>query len=707
MKVPTYKSQTRRSNISGAEQLSVRANPGAFSQAADASLAFSQTAQRASLNALQNAQKEQLLAFEQQQEKDLLEFEIDKKTTYEQEKNNNLLQFKKEIADAAIQAKTMDANKAVTFFDNKKEDIIKSLNKNFTSKNAFQDFILDSESDYIHKRISVKSDAMNRKINAQAATSVQLIDQYKTDVIYGNEAESNKAQNKIFGKGGLYDKLVELGYYTETEAATKSAALKRDILEEKTIEEFNNQSTIQGKSAFIQNLKDNPLKPLGPGKNRQLVKKFESDLNNQLKINDGKISELIKDYKQINKILTDGGTVDLSVIEALEGKSKQLNDAEGLQFARNLKVKKTVYDDLRRQNPSQIQDFLRDFKTGGVPNFGEEGLDTTLETEILKEATQIANNMRTELARDPLNFAAGTGLIKINQLDFTSASFETEVSNRIQAAQNVSTIYGTELTYLTEAETQIFTSFFSNKNITKPERLAMLSRISQGFGRHTSSVLKELSQKGSPNLAHIGGLVLKGNVTAASKALDGLDLRNAGIKVDDSVETDLNATFKDTVKTALRFFPSEVQGATYEVSKLIYNSIQSEEGQSFFRANNFEKAIKLALGGKITKGGTIGGVEDVNGTPTYIPEKLNADQLENMLDNITSEDITRITGLNLSPGVIKDINDEKYDLYATGDGVYFLAIGEGDDIRILADRNGIKIKLNALSYYGLSGDEDS
>ncbi len=55
MKVPTYKSQTRRSNISGAEQLSVRANPGAFSQAADASLAFSQTAQRASLNALQNA----------------------------------------------------------------------------------------------------------------------------------------------------------------------------------------------------------------------------------------------------------------------------------------------------------------------------------------------------------------------------------------------------------------------------------------------------------------------------------------------------------------------------------------------------------------------------------------------------------------------------------------------------------------------------
>ena len=141
MKVPTYRSQTQRSNISGAEQLQVRAAPGQFAQAAQASFEFATTAQRASLNALDNAQKEQLLAFEQQQEKDLLEFEIDKKTTFEQEKNQNMLSFKKQLSEASIKAKFMDPAKAVDFFDNEKNTIAKNL-----SKKKYHNYI-----PYLHK----------------------------------------------------------------------------------------------------------------------------------------------------------------------------------------------------------------------------------------------------------------------------------------------------------------------------------------------------------------------------------------------------------------------------------------------------------------------------------------------------------------------------------------------------------------------------
>ena len=61
MKVPTYRSQTQRSNISGAEQLQVRAAPGQFAQTTQASFDFATTAQRASLNALEMHKKNSCL----------------------------------------------------------------------------------------------------------------------------------------------------------------------------------------------------------------------------------------------------------------------------------------------------------------------------------------------------------------------------------------------------------------------------------------------------------------------------------------------------------------------------------------------------------------------------------------------------------------------------------------------------------------------
>ena len=107
-------------------------------------------------------------------------------------------------------------------------------------------------------------------------------------------------------------------------------------------------------------------------------------------------------------------------------------------------------------------------------------------------------------------------------------------------------------------------------------------------------------------------------------------------------------------------------------------------------------------------GEAIGGLEDVNGEPTLIPKDLSAKQLEDMLKNITPERISSMTGLNLSREVVKDINDMDYDLFAKGDGTYYLARGKGDDIRILADSNGNRIILDALSFYNLrdAGDID-
>ena len=707
MKVPTYRSQTQRSNISGAEQLQVRAAPGQFAQTAQASFDFATTAQRASLNALDNAQKEQLLAFEQQQEKDLLEFEIDKKTTFEQEKNQNMLSFKKQLSEASIKAKFMDPAKAVDFFDNEKKTIAKNLSKNFTSQNALREFQLDSESDYIHRRISVKSDAMNRKINSQAATYLDSINTYKADYIYGNAAEKKKAEEKIFGKGGFFDKMVELGYYNEAEATTKKQALQRDLLEESTIKSFNDLNTMEEKQNFINLLKKNPLKPLGPGKNRSLVAKLESDLGDMKKINVAEIKEVNASLKEMNKILMNSGTVKIEDIEVLEGKARSLNSQENVALANKLKIKQEIFSRMRKKSPTEVTQIIRTLRTEGLANYGAEGIDTVLETELLKEAESFSNKMRTELSRDPLNFAGGAGLIKFKELDLMSPNFEVDISKRIQHAQAVNTVYGTPLTFLSESEQQIFSSFFNNKNNSKADRLSFLARLNQGFGKHTGSVLKELSQKGSPDLAHIGGLFLQGNVPAATKALDGLDLKNSGI-VQEATAQDYNDVFRRNLGDALRFLPTEVQGATRNVAVLIYNAIQAEQGETQFRPKNMEKALKLALGGRMSGGDAIGGIEDVNGEPTLIPKELSAKQLEDMLKTITPDKISSMTGLNLNREIVDDINDGDYDLFAKGDGTYYLARGKGDEIRILADSSGNRIVIDALSFYNLrdAGDID-
>ena len=64
-----------------------------------------------------------------------------------------------------------------------------------------------------------------------------------------------------------------------------------------------------------------------------------------------------------------------------------------------------------------------------------------------------------------------------------------------------------------------------------------------------------------------------------------------------------------------------------------------------------------------------------------------------------------MTGANINAEIVDDINSGDYDLFAKGDGTYYLARGKGDEIRILADSDGNRIVLDALLFYGLRETE--
>lgn len=706
MKVPTYNRQTARSTVTGARQLSVQANPGAFAQAAQATARLGEAAQTASLNALQIAERRETEAFKAEEQKKLAFFEAEMKNKYESELADRTLKYNQGLNDAALKASTMDPKQSDTYFLATSEKLKKDLSKTFSSKAAQRDFFTKADLAFTNKNVSVKSNSSNRRINEQAAVLINNIDYYKKQAVVGNKAEKLEAANELFGKNGIYSKLVSLGYMTNTEATIKRQAAQKDILKNTILEDFQNLSTIEQKENYINTLEKKAPGNLDNIETRVIVRSLKTDVKNLKAINKTQAASLKSDLKDVNKILTKGGTVDIEVINGLENKAKSMG-ADGVELialANNLKLKKQIFDVARKTNISSLSAEITKYSTDGIPGVGAAGIDTVIETEIVNDLKTLETNMRSELKRDPLTFAERSGNVKITPINFVDAqsfpgdrslagNYELRVSKRIREANTVSGIYGSAVKFLKDEEAASLKAFFENSQTSTDQKLAVLNKINQGFGRHSQDVFVELSQKGAPELAHIGGLMKLGLIDNAKFALQGLDLKNAGKLAPEATNINTQSEYSNTVGNALIFAPAEVQGAAKRVTDLIYNKLANDQGLQFFRNNVYADAAKMALGN----------VDDVSGHPTVIPKELDADKLEDMIEKITVQDFVN-QGFNIDAKLLEDINDGEYNLYVVGDGQYKLARGTpGEpDFLIAGDKSGNEIILNALQYYGFS-----
>jgi len=707
MKVPTYNRQSARTTGTGARQLSVQASPGAFSQAAQATARLGEAAQTASLNALQIAERQQTEEFKAAEQKKLAFFEAELKNKYESELADGTLKYNQALNDAALEATKMDPSLSNRFFNATSEKLKKDLSKGFSSKAAQRDFLIKADLAFTNKSVSVRSNTSNRLINEQAAVLINSIDHFKKQAVVGNAAEKLEAANELFGQNGIYAKLVSLGYMTNTEATVKRQAAQKDILKNSVVDNFQKIGTIEGKEKFIENLEKNPPGTMDSVEARVLVRNLKTDIKNMKAINKTQAASLKLDLNDVNKIFKKGGTVDIEVINGLENKAKSMgpDGVELVALANNLKLKKQIFDVARKTNMASLTAEITKYSTEGIPGAGAAGVDTLIEAEIVNDLKTLETNMRSELKRDPLTFAERAGNTKITPINFVdsiaanpgdrslSGNYEVRVSKRISEAVAVSGQYGSALKFLKDEEASSLKAFFESSTTSTEQKLLVLNKLNQGFGRHASDVLTELSQKGAPELAHIGGLMQLGLIDNAKFALQGLDLKNAGKKAPEATNINTQAEYSNTLGNALLFTPAEVQGAAKQVSDLIYNKMANDQGLQFFRNNVYADAIKMA----------VGNVDKVNGHPVVIPKELDADKLEDMLDDIKLEDFAA-QGFNIDAKLLKDIQDEEYNLYVVGDGKYKLARGTpGDpDFLIAGDLNGNEIILDALQFYGFN-----
>tara|TARA_R110001606_G_scaffold51409_1_gene128026 strand:- start:972 stop:3080 length:2109 start_codon:yes stop_codon:yes gene_type:complete len=701
MKVPSYTRQTAREINTGAGRLSVQANPGQFSQTGQAVARLGQAGQTASLNALQLAERKETQTFEAAEKKKLLFFEAEMKNQYEAELAKGVLDYNQGLNDAALKARTMNPNDSDVYFQAQSNVLKKNLSKEFKSKAALNDFLVKADTSFTNKSISVRTTSSNRRIDEQASIHIATIEQLKSQAVIGNEAEKAQAREELFGKNGVYAKLQGLGYWTSVETGVKKQAAQQDILKNSIVNTFQNLGTIEGKESFLETLEKKPPESLGVIGTRALVRSLRTDITNEKSIVKKQAVILKSDLKDANKILTSGGTISVDTISGLENRAKSMgvDGAELRVLANNLKVKKTIFDIARKTNLNSLSAEITKYSTDGIPGVGDPGNNTLLETEIINDLKVLETNMRSELKRDPLTFAERSGNTSITKIDFTSENSAIQIGKRINEANAVSAQYGSQVKFLKDNEANSLKSFFDNSQTTIDAKLAVLNKINEGFGRHSQDVLKELSQKGAPELAHLGGLMKLGLFENAKLAMQGLDLKNNNRQAPEITNINTTTEFSRTVGNALQFMPAAVQGAAKSVTDLIYNKLALDAGEQFFRPNLYERAAKLALGLQ----GENGGVDDVDGHPTLIPKQLDADKLEDMMENITVDNLSA-QGITIDPKLLEDINDKKFNLYAVGDGVYALARGTPgeNDFLIAADTSGNQIKLNALRYHGVT-----
>ena len=681
MRVPTYKSQAKFSNRSGGINMSVRASPGALSAGSQAMASFGDQAMKTSLQF----------------------YEIERRNDYEAQKQKGIVEYAKELESIKEQTRQKPSNVADTYFDTEAEKARLRISKNFTNDVAKRDYLNESEKDFINKRVSVRAEVSNRRINDQASTHLSRVAQLQNDAVYGNAAEKHAALNELFGDKpnkipGMFDKLKNLGYYSSTQSITATNKMMAAITEGNIITTFDALGTLEEKRKYLESFKDKPPASLGNVKIRQLTRGFRAEINGLVREQKLAIREFKVDIKDASYVLKNGGEVDDKIINGFATKAQNLNDADSIELVKRLNLQKIVMSGLKKSSPQEVVNYISNLKKNGFAGVEGVGLDSRFEVDLVKDAETFLTNMRTQLASDPISFAAKTGIIK----NFVPLNFDDPTSLgetlmvRSQQASVVSARYENPIKYFTQDELSSLSAKFQNS--TTDQKIGLFGVMQSVFGSKTKDVLVEINQKG-PEFAHIGGLLLTKNIDSATLAMQGYDLMKSNIKASEYTSTNVVPAYSDTIGTSLTELAPSVKGSSISVTEAIYTKLANERGLVNFNSEVFGEAVQRSLGAVFVEGEQVsGGVQDVNDHPTLIPSSMNPDMFEDMIKSL---DALNFETNNIDKSLMENIKDGDFNMYAIGNGVYKFGRGKKGTttFQYAADLDGNELILNVYDFF--------
>lgn len=425
--------------------------------------------------------------------------------------------------------------------------------------------------------------------------------------------------------------------------------------------------------------------------------------------------------KDLTKMLTDGFDPGLEAILSVDKQIAALGEAAPADLvSQQLTLQKTysTLTAMRKMGPVELERYVSEIEQLYA---GEMTPDIAA---IITNGRQMQSKLNTRISNgDAMGAAQDRGLVDMPPLipnmyavdtdtgvvmtdesgtPLISDEFLSSIATRKRAAAKVAESFNmTRPQFLTKTEQSVFKERL--KFGDTGTRLAILQSVVKGFGTDAPTVLAEIADTKEVGVyGHIGGLIADGRNEAAEDALRGLTQIGEGGPIEGLTPTYLNGEFNKTVGEAFFGMP-KAEGSLFETAKAIYAA--RAQGLPMFDPNLFADSIQAAAGrGPNNKGG----IDDVNGAMTILPQNMDSSDVEVALEQLTVEQLINpeISGQTISRDLMNDINTSgKYRLMPNpfaGGYVVYRGDLRTDTFQYVMDTNGDPLTINLARWKELT-----
>ena len=215
MRVPTYQAQGKRSAEVSAQQMSVRANPGALSAESQALANFGQTAARAGTQWYEQSLKAKRGA-------DLAGAESALATR---------------LRDIEMQSMNTNPDDVPTLYNQETTAAVAEITQGIQDPVVQRRFRAAAGTAILNKSVTVYKEARVRGIDSQIATYDQRIEELVNDVATGDRATAHKARVQLFGglapdgsqTAGIFEEMSTAGYIKASEVLSRRQGAEQRI----------------------------------------------------------------------------------------------------------------------------------------------------------------------------------------------------------------------------------------------------------------------------------------------------------------------------------------------------------------------------------------------------------------------------------------------------------------------------------------------
>lgn len=518
-----------------------------------------------------------------------------------------------------------------------------------------------------------------------------------------------------------------------TEAAIKS-------YEQSAIKSFYESFIVNGTAAIKQDAFNQPIEVtqgeitklvntvgdmLGIGEldKANTIERISNDLKQIQKVNVTKGKDLLKEIDGKVTNLSKGMILPDNYINDTLEQINNLYVTDDVKQGLIAKVNELQYFDslsksITKMSLQQLEVLAQNIEAKGLEGFGQKGRDIDIEEDVFdfinKKIQSKKQNIETGnfhhdailngiISETPpiINFTADSNL------DVKDIKENTRI--RINQASVLKAHYGLDyLPILNNTEIDLINQTLQSNDpkVTVEDKILVIDNVVSGIGaENIDDIMRQLAPKDA-YLSTIAYLVHSGNAQLATKALKGKQYGTTKGMIfgDDYEKPDKEKVIRDTDQEgALLLIDPKERAAIYQIADDVYKD-EYQRNPNIAYNETFYNTVQLAVGAN----GDYGGIQEVRGVMTVIPQNMNVNDFEEMVEAIIedpsvykemSKSETNPNGIELSSFIREAIKDEDYEIKFVSHDTYYIVLDPlGNNPTMLSDENGDLIRIHPSKY---------